>query len=240
MILTRASYKIETPIDGDNAVRLLKQIEAAARTCYKSECKITEDSYKQFVRKIIGVLKHESVCEHGSITVRFITDRGVTHELVRHRLAAFSQESTRYVDYSDDKKTSGHCQFIIPCWMDLPEGEFYYKPKLSGAYYLGNDEGMREILDPGQHGWLLAMQEAEDAYQHLRSIPWSPQQARSVLPNSTKTEIVVTANPREWRHILSMRTSNHAHPQIREIMIPVLKEFTEHLPELFEDIKADS
>lgn len=239
MILIKPSYKIETPIDGENAVRMLKQIESAARTCYKSECKISEDSYKAFVRKIVHVYKHESVIEHSSITVRLIIDRGVSHELVRHRLAAYSQESTRYVDYSDDVKTAGHCQFIIPPW---------FEPLFSGIVYVeelglrGADGFWKDLssFKSGEVVWLNAMQNAEDHYKNLRKLGWAPQQARSVLPNSIKTEIVVSANAREWRHILRMRTSSHAHPQMREIMIPILEEFTKHLPELFEDIRPGS
>jgi thymidylate synthase (FAD) len=162
-----------------------------------------------------------------------------TLELVRHRLAAFSQESTRYVDYSEDGKTKGNCQFIIPLWCkDVPEGQFTYKPKLTGQSYLMNDTDMLPINDLGTHAWLTGMQDAEDAYNELSRQGWTPQQARSVLPNSTKTEIVTTANFREWRHIFKMRTSNHAHPQIREVMIPLLTEFKQHLPELFDDIEV--
>ena len=237
MILLKPSYKIETPIDGENGVRMLKLIELAARTCYKSEGKITDTSYHDFVRKIVQVIKHESVIEHGSITVRLICDRGVSHEQVRHRLASYSQESTRYVDYSDDKKTEGHCKFIIPPWCkELPEG-MYVADKLPGNWRL-NSSLLVPISDSGTSAWLKAMNSAEDSYIDLRKQGWAPEQARSVLPNSTKTEIVVSANPREWRHILRMRTSSKAHPQIREIMCPLLAEFKLYLPELFDDIEV--
>ena len=240
MILLKPSFKIETPIDGDNAVRMLKLIESAARTCYKSGCKISDDSYKTFVRKIVHVHKHESVIEHSSATVRFIVDRGISHELVRHRLAAFSQESTRYVDYSDDIKADGHCQFIIPLWCEdssLTPGLCQYDNKRGGLNWLDGGTRTLSALSYTNSVWLKAMQDAEDSYKELRSLGWAPQQARAVLPNSTKTEVVTTANFREWRHIFKMRTSNHAHPQIREVMVPLLAEFKKHLPELFDDIK---
>lgn len=236
MILIKAHHKIEFP-DKENAIRMMRTIESAARTCYKSEDKITDESYKPFVRKIVHVFKHESTIEHGAITVRFVTDRGVTHEMVRHRLAAFSQESTRYVDYSGSSKC-GDCQFIIPLWLkdNLPEGQWFWDDE---KLVLHDAAGaVHDTKSVPANEWLFAMQTAAKQYGVLRMQNWSPQQARSVLPNSTKTEIVVTANPREWRHILKMRTSPQAHPQIREVMIPVLAELTELMPELFDDIKV--
>ena len=232
MILLKPNYKIETPIDGGNATRMLKLIEAAARTCYKSECKTTIDSHKDFVRKIANVYKHESVIEHSSVTVRFIVDRGVSHELVRHRLCAFSQESTRYVDYSEDGTTKGNCQFIIPPWCNIPEGQYKF---INGR--LESDCLIEPSAVSDSDGeYLTALQTAEDKYNKLSTLGWSPQQARDVLPNSTKTEVVVTTNLREWRHIFRLRTGSKAHPQMREIMIPLLNEFKRHLPELFDNI----
>lgn len=156
-------------------------------------------------------------------------------ELVRHRLCAFSQESTRYVDYNENGKI-GHCQFIIPPWSLLPPGTYLEEIGV-GSWRKAEDSLILPVLDAPSNIWLRAMNEAEDSYNSLRKQNWSPQQARSVLPNSTKTEIVTTTNFREWRHIFRMRTSNHAHPQIREVMVPLLKEFQLHLPELFEDIE---
>ncbi|RPI82470.1 MAG: FAD-dependent thymidylate synthase [Nitrosopumilales archaeon] len=211
MILIKPSHKTLTEIDG---IKILKSIEAAGRTCYKSESKITDQSAIKFVE---GILKsgHESVIEHENISVRFICDRGVTHEIVRHRLAAYSQESTRYCNYK------GGVTFIIPPWVDIKEGNYI-------RYYQKEDE-VTEI-------WSRAMEYAETCYTTLIGNGWSPQQARSVLPNSLKTEIVMTANVREWRHVLKLRTSKAAHPQMRELMIPLLKEFQEKIPILFDDI----
>jgi thymidylate synthase (FAD) len=234
MILLTSSYKIETPIDGDNATRMLKLIESAARTCYKSECKATADSHKAFVRKIANVYKHESVIEHSSVTVRFIVDRGVSHELVRHRLCAFSQESTRYVDYSEDGATKGNCQFIIPPWCNIPSGQYKF---ISGQLVSGSPIKEAFVSDADKE-YMEALQTAEDKYNKLAALGWTPQQARDVLPNSTKTEVVVTTNLREWRHIFKLRADSKAHPQMREVMIPLLNEFKKHLPELFDNISV--
>ncbi|WDN89779.1 thymidylate synthase (FAD) [Desulfosarcina sp. BuS5] len=187
---------------------ILKQIEAAGRTCYKSENKITADSAAGFVKSIIKS-GHHSVVEHISISVRFICDRGITHEIVRHRLAAYSQESTRYANYSEDK--FGNEITVI-------------KP-----YFWS--EGSEEYLE-----WETAMKNAEQSYLKLLQNGARPEQARSVLPNSLKTEIVMTCNLREWRHVLALRCSKASHPQIREIMLPLLAEFHEKIPVLFDDL----
>lgn len=216
MNIITASTIIETPIDGIFAKNILQTIEKAARTCYKTECKITGDSASEFVRKIAQVKKHESVIEHASATVRFIIDRGISHELVRHRLAAFSQESTRYCNYSKDGFGS---EITV---IDLATGFKYdfHNPK-----------------DVAKYGeWQEAMKDAERHYLKLLELGASAQEARSVLPNSLKTEVVMTCNMREWRHVFKMRCSKHAHPQIREVMIPLFEKFKSALPELFDDI----
>lgn len=215
MRLLRPSYKIESPIDPG----LLLRIEAAGRTCYKSEEKIGEGSAERFIKMLI-TKGHESVLEHEKLTVRFICDRGVSHELVRHRIASFSQESTRYCDYN-----KGHVEFIIPPWTSINPGEYRYGdailvPKISLA-------DMR---------WLTFMGLVEKQYKELREAGWKPEQARTVLPNSLKTEIVVTANIREWRLIFRQRTSPAAHPQMRELMVPLLGELAGVYPALFKDI----
>lgn len=193
----------------------LETIEMAGRTCYKSEDQITKESAEKFVRMIIK-RGHESVIEHVSASVRFITNRGVTHELVRHRLCAFSQESTRYVNYGGDD-----IEFIRPVWMEASDQE-------QAAW---QDYGTPEFI------WFLSMGESETRYKTLLESGWRPEQAREVLPNSLKTEIVVTANLREWRHILKLRTSNAAHPQIRALMRDCLGGFQEVVPVIFDDIK---
>lgn len=209
MKIINASYHIETRIDG---AEILKRIEKAGRTCYKSEDRITAESAEAFVRMLIE-RGHESVLEHESITVRFICDRGITHEIVRHRLASYSQESTRYCNYSGDRVGS-ELTFIKPCFL---EGK-----KL--AYWL----------------WCNAMEFAEWAYSDMLEEGCTPQEARSVLPNSTKTEIVMTANLREWRHFLKLRTATAAHPQMRELTVPLLHELQRWIPVVFDDIKEDN
>ena len=179
----------------------LEIIEAAGRTCYKSEDKITEGSAKKFV-KMIMKLGHLSVIEHPYMTVRFICDRGVTQEIVRHRLATYSQESTRYCDYG---KLGIH--FIIPGDFELDEDDYVLLTAIENHYNKCLNEKQRK-----------------------------PQQARYFLPNGLKTEIVVSANLREWRHIFILRTSKRAHPQMRELMIPLLKEVKTLVPVIFDDI----
>jgi len=183
-------------------------LETAGRTCYKSESKITDDSAKKFIQMILA-RGHESVIEHVSASVRFITNRGVTHELVRHRLCAFSQESTRYVNYGGDD-----IEFIRPVWIENGYDE--------------QGDAFNTFID--------ACLISEKNYNQLLSFGWRPEQAREVLPNSLKTEIVVTANLREWRHIFKLRTSIAAHPQIRELMTDCLNGFKSEIPVLFDDI----
>ena len=220
MKLIKPSYEILTQINRED---VLKGIEAIGRICYKSEDRITEGSASRFVDQIMD-RKHDSVIEHISLSVKFICDRGVTHELVRHRLASYSQESTRYCNYSKDK-FDNQLTFILPCW---------FKIVIEGIYdYFDNGPGE---LTP-EYRWLRMMQEIEMQYKTLIKDGWNPQQARSILPNSLKTEIVATANLREWKHILTLRTSQQAHPQMREIMIPLLRELQEILPEIFGDIQ---
>jgi len=187
---------------------VLRLIEEAGRTCYKSENKITEDSSKQFVRRLLNS-GHHSVIEHISVTVRFICDRGISHELVRHRLASYSQESTRYANYSKNK-FGKEITVIRPLFWDEDS--------------------------PQYHQWLAAMENAESAYMKLIELGARPEQARTVLPNSLKTEVVMTCNLREWRNVFSLRCSNAAHPQIREIMLPLLNEFKEKIPVVFDDL----
>lgn len=189
---------------------ILKSIELAGRTCYKSEDLIDQNSAKDFVQKILAS-GHHSVIEHINITVRFICDRGVSHELVRHRLASYSQESTRYANYSK-QKFGREITVVKP---------FFWK------------DGSLEYSV-----WLSAMKRAEEAYMKLIDAGASPEEARSVLPNSLKTEIVMTCNIREWRHVLSLRCSPAAHPQMRELMLPLLRELAGRIPVLFEDLCA--
>jgi thymidylate synthase (FAD) len=206
--------------------RPLQLIERAGRTCYKSEDKIIVTSAGNFVEMILK-RGHDSVLEHASATVRFICDRGVSHELVRHRLASYSQESTRYCNYK------GGVAFIIPPWVVIEPGEYAgTKSKVPISAYTDERLGSKcdNIL------WAKTLMEAELSYLALLHIGWKPEQARSVLPNSLKTEIVMTANFREWRHFFKLRTAPATHPQMREITIPLLLEFQKRIPIIFDDI----
>ena len=186
----------------------LIHLEEAARTCYKSEDKIKPGSAKNLLTRIIRT-GHESVLEHASASVRIICDRGISHEIVRHRICAFSQESTRYANYSQNK-FGNEITVIRP---------FFWKE--------GTDQFTR---------WKSSMTAAETIYLELIKNGASAQEARSVLPNSLKTELVMTANMREWRHIFKLRCAKAAHPQIRQIMLPLLAAMYGQIPLIFEDI----
>lgn len=202
-------YVIEEELD---AQKIMRTIERAGRTCYKSESKISDGSAEKFISNILK-LGHESVIEHEKITVRFICDRGVTHELVRHRIASYSQESTRYCNYCNDK-FGNELTFIKPCFWDE-----------------NTEEGKAKM-----EVWKQSLADIEKQYFKLIEMGARPEEARSILPNSLKTEIVVTMNLREWRHYFRLRTSERAHPQIREISNMLLTELKEKLPELFGDL----
>jgi len=204
----RPGAEIISKIDKNEIMRI---IEAAGRVCYKSEDKITENSAEGFISAIIK-RGHESVIEHFSITAKIVCDRGVTHEIVRHRIASYSQESTRYCNYSKDKFGS-ELTFIEPC--------FYYDGK--------NEERRKE--------WESAMLAAEEQYLKLTEAGAPPDEARAVLPNSVKTEIMMTANIREWRHFFKLRAAKAAHPQMREVAIMLLDRFKEEIPLLFDDLE---
>lgn len=209
MKIISPSFEILTVLDGND---ILKNIERIGRICYKSESRITDDSAKQFLRNLVSK-GHESVIEHISITVKIICDRGISHEIVRHRIASYSQESTRYCNYSSGD-FGNELTVIRPCFWD----------EASEAYQV----------------WLNCMQVAERSYRALIAMGATPQEARSVLPNSLKTEIAVTMNLREWRHFFQLRTDKRAHPQMREIAIPLLNEFQKQVPIIFDDILCES
>jgi thymidylate synthase (FAD) len=218
MKIIKPYFVIEDEIDGN---KILKKIEKAGRTCYKSEDKITDESAKSFVA---GILKsgHHSVIEHEKITVRVICDRGVSHEIVRHRIGSYSQESTRYCNYSKDK-FGNEITVIEPCFWKQGSS----KPAPAEAAADKYEE------------WKKACENAEKAYFKLLELGAKPEEARSVLPNSLKTEIVITYNLREWRHFFILRTSKRAHPQMREIATSILKEFKRLIPVVFDDIQPE-
>lgn len=200
--IVEPSFEIEA-FDGE---RLLRNLERAGRTAYRSEDKITPASAKKFVKKMLK-LRHESVIEHEKVTVRIICDRGVGYQIVRHRIASYTQESTRYCNYTKGR-FGGHISVIEPPGMSFKQ---------------------REV-------WFDAMREVELAYFSMIEAGASPQIARSVLPNSLKTEIVCTYNLREWRHFFKLRTAPAAHPQMRQITIPLLESMKMLIPVIFDDI----
>jgi thymidylate synthase (FAD) len=225
MKLIEPSYEILTEISSDG-IKELKYIERIARICYKSEDKITEDG--ESAKKLVGMLikkGHEAMLEHSMLSVLFTCDRGISHELVRHRIASFAQVSQRYVNYSLDKN-GGECAFILPEFWDVNQ---VYAP----------DGEEAEDRDAKLEVWKQNMERAEDCYLSLIDSGARPEQARTVLPNSTATEIVVTANYREWRNILKLRTESHAHPSMRYLMIPLLKELKDRIPVIFDDIMIE-
>ena len=208
MKIIKPSVEFITPIDGEV---VMKRLEQCGRICYKSEDRISAESADKFIR---GIIKrgHEAVLEHCSFTVKFICDRGVSHEIVRHRLASYCQESTRYCNYGQDRFGS-EITVIEPCFLE--PGTRAYKR------------------------WQEACSDAEDAYFDLLEIGCAAEEARAVLPNSLKTEVAMTANVREWRHFLKLRCSTAAHPQMREVATQVLENCYRVMPVLFGDIYED-
>ena len=208
MKIINADVEFITPIDG---AAILKRLEQCGRVCYKSEAKITDTSAPAFVA---GIIKrgHEAVLEHCSFTVKFICDRGVSHEIVRHRLASYCQESTRYCNYSKEGFGSEITVIKTCFWPD-------------------DSDEMCE--------WRSAMRLTESHYFSLLQFGATPQEARSVLPNSLKTEVVMTANIREWRHFLKLRCSPAAHPQMREVALILLEKVHTLIPVCFDDIWSE-
>ena len=204
MRIVEAGYEIIDPLNGEE---ILKKIEKVARVCYKSEDKICEGSAERMVKALIA-RGHEAMLEHFSFSVKFTVDRGVSHEIVRHRVASFAQESTRYCNYGK----SGEVVFIRPCFFDWATG-----------------------MDK----WVESCLEAEKAYIELLEVGRTPQEARAVLPNSLKTEVVMTANLREWRHFFKLRavgTTGKPHPQMLEVTVPLLNELKKVIPVVFDDL----
>lgn len=224
MKIIKAHYEILTPIS-DGGIKELQHIEKIGRVCYKSEDRITEDgeSAKKFVKMLINN-SHEAMIEHSSLSVKFVADRGVSHELVRHRIASFAQESTRYCNYSKDKFDNEINVIDIIDSIALD-------PKMKKMT-------VGEISDIIAE-WFKAIEDAEKHYMRMIELGATPQIARSVLPTSTKTEITITANYREWRNFFKLRTPQSAHPQMREVTIPLLRELKTLIPIIFDDIEIE-
>ena len=211
MRVINAGYEIISELNGEE---ILKHIERCARVCYKSEDRITDGSAEKMVAALIRS-GHEAMLEHYSFTVKFICDRGVSHELVRHRIASFAQESSRYCCYAKDK-FGKELTFINPCFWES-DSDNYAR-------------------------WFHEMDEAEKTYLALIESGATPEQARDILPTSIKTEIVMTANLREFRHFFKLRaegTTGKPHPQMLEITIPLLKELKQKVPVVFDDIMSE-
>jgi thymidylate synthase (FAD) len=190
---------VVTPINGEE---IMKRLEIIGRVCYKSEDKITDESCEDFISKIVK-REHLSVLEHVNVTFRIITNRGVTHELVRHRIASYSQESTRYVKYAN-----GEMRFVKPFWYDTAD-------------------------EPTKAVWRESMLQSELSYNQLLDYDLTVQAARGVLPNDLRTEIVVTTNLREWMHIIKLRTAAGAHPDIVIVIKKVQEYLQSELPIIF-------
>ena len=207
MKVVKPDWRIVALTEAD-PTRLLKHLEAMGRICYQSEDAITDISYDKFLR---GIIKrgHEAVLEHATVTAVVICDRGISHEIVRHRIAAYCQESTRYCNYSKGKFGNEITVVEPPFWdPDGPEAAVWHESCLR----------------------------AETAYFELLDMGCTPQEARDVLPNSTKTQIAITMDIREWRHFFRLRCGKGAHPQMIEIACKGLIEFYDYFPCLFEDI----
>lgn len=210
MKIVEPKYEILTEIS-EGGIKELQQIERVARVCYKSEDKITPDG--ESAKKLVGFLVkqgHEAMLEHSQLSVLFTCDRAIANELVRHRIASFAQESTRYCNYSKEK-FGAEIQVIMPTFI-------------------------KNADEPTRTAWTESMYSVEKQYMRLLEHGFRPEQARCVLPLCLKTEIVVTANYREWRNIFKLRTPVAAHPQMRELMCPLLKEIQKKIPVVFGDI----
>ena len=209
MVVIESSYEIVDEI-GD----VLGKLERIGRTCYHSEDKIKADgeSAKRFIHNIIE-RGHESVIEHVSITVKFVCNRETSHQLVRHRLASYTQESQRYCNYADSEKYPEGIIFIKPCDMEYKTNDY--------------------------RNWVDTCMDSEFGYFQAIKCGLKPEQARLALNNSVATCIYMTTNLREWRHVLKLRCSKEADPQIRALMIPLAKELKERIPIIFDDIEVD-
>jgi thymidylate synthase (FAD) len=207
------SFELSTPFGPatpEVGVQLLRFVESQARISHRSEESQTEDSWRRFIQAVVVEKGDWSVTEHASLTATIRVDRGVTHELVRHRLFSFTQESTRFVRYK------GEMQFIVPA---PPER--------------ADDPVFMEL-------WSKGMEQAEENYQQAISQNWRPQEARSLLPNALAATVAVTGNLRNWRLFFLMRTSKETHPDFRRITIPMLEEFKRVVPILFDDIELNA
>lgn len=230
MRLIKPKVEILSRIDG---VQVIADITTVARTCYKSEDVRTKEKDKALVKRLIES-KHEAMLEFVDVTVKFTTSIGITREIIRHRLSSFANESTRYCNYNKDKFNS-EITFIIPSYLDIPEGNYTY---WDGDWVDMNKMKIQLPADDKNtvSNWLFALNHAETTYQILSNKGWKAEQAREVLPMSTKSELCMKANLREWRHFFSLRCSTAAHPDIRVLALDLLKQMHEKIPVIFDDL----
>ena len=213
-------------VENFDGKKIMKNIERACRTCYRSEGKITDDSYKKLLTNCI-TRGHESVLEHEKITIQMICDIGVYKDLTRHRIASFSIESTRYCNYSKNK-FDNEIKFIRPV---------FYTDNWVHTNYEGSAMTEEELKSMY---WYNCMEEIQDTYMKMSELGCIPDEMRMILPHSTAAEVTMTANIREWRHILSLRCAKMTHPAIRQLLIPLLLYFKQEMPELFDNIDYDT
>ena len=228
--LIRPSVELIGTVNGD---KILEKLELCGRVCYKSEDRIEPGTAKKFIKGIVDS-GHESVIEHEYISARVICDRGVSHEIVRHRIGSYSQESTRYCNYGTKGLT-----FVIPPWVTSFSPGIYGCEQLrqKAMFFLRwaeTEEQDKRYLN--ERIWSRSIWMAALDYLQLLENGWTPQQARAILPNSLKTEIIITYNLRQWRHFLKLRCSRNAHPQMHEIAFKLLWNLRQELPVLFDDI----
>lgn len=232
VVIIKPGFKFEGRVNGK---KMLEAVERAARTCYKSEGKMGKTYNPEFIKNVVLTRGHESVLEHPVVSVRVRCDRGVSHEWVRHRIGAYSQESTRFCNYGK----RGKVQVIRPFLFAKDQPRTYCVVPFTGTHSLHSDGRVRKSTRVNMFDvWLFAIETAAWSYLTLLEMGASPQWARSVLPNSLKTELVVTFNLRQWRHFFKLRCSKNAHPQMRQITIPLLRAFQEKIPIIFDDIVA--
>ena len=203
------------------AAHMMKKTEMFTRKCYKSEGKIGPETYRKFLPAVFGTRRHTGIAEHRMVSVTFITDRGVSHEAVRHRMAAYLQESTRYCDYTGEGDKSHGVTYILPPWVN-PEATTY------------GHKG-------SAHEWELFKADLladDERYARWRAAGWRPEESRYWLPQGVKTEYVASLNLGSWFNFFFKRTAPEAHPQIRQLAIPLLNYFKTRMPEFFGTLRA--
>ena len=230
MKLIKPKVEILDKLDGE---QVINRIATVARTCYKSEDLSTPEKDLALVKRLVES-KHEAMLEFVDVTVKFTTSIGITREIIRHRLASYANESTRYCDYSKDK-FKNKITFIIPSYLDIPEGNYTY---WDGDWVDMDKMKIRLPVDDEDtvSTWLFNLNHAETSYRILKNKGWKAEQAREVLPMCTKSEICMKANLREWRHFFKLRCHSTAHPDIRVLALDLLKQMHEQIPIIFDDL----